>query len=238
MYSPRTKHARRLFADLPINYDRMAALLSFGQDPRWRRFMVSRIPRDGARVLDVATGTAAVALELVRERDAQWVLGLDQSEPMLRRGVENVRDAGVGDRVTFVLANGGRLPFADASFDALTFTYLMRYVDDPAATIAELARVVRPGGVIANLEFHVPSNPLWHAAWWGYTRLVLPVAGRFSSAAWFHVGRFLGPSISRLYERYPLQEHLRIWRGAGIEEVSSRVMSLGGGVVIWGVRAG
>ncbi len=132
-----------------------------------------------------------------------------------------------------------QLPFPDAAFDALTFTYLMRYVADPAATIWELARVVRPGGYIASLEFAVPSYPLWSACWFCYTRLVLPLAGLATGGRdWYAVGRFLGPSISAHYHRYPVPWLRDAWRAAGIESVETRPMSLGGGLVMWGRKVG
>lgn len=235
--SDRTRHARRLFAGLPASYDRMGAVLSFGQDPRWRRFMVStvRVGRD-ARVLDVAAGTGMVAREVVRRTGAR-VVALDMSEPMLRRGIEETAASTMAGDVSFVLGRGECLPFRDATFDALTFTYLLRYVDDPAATLRELARVVRPGGTMANLEFHVPPNPAWRVLWMAYTRGVMPVAGRAVSRPWQEVGTFLGRSISEFYRRYPLEDQLRMWREAGVEDVRARVMSLGGGVVIWGAKS-
>jgi demethylmenaquinone methyltransferase/2-methoxy-6-polyprenyl-1,4-benzoquinol methylase len=233
--SERTQHARWLFAGLGATYDRMGALLSFGQDPRWRRFLVSRVPADAERVLDVATGTAAVAVELVGHGSGRRVVGLDQSEPMLRTGVARAREAGAGDRVAFVVGHGERLPFAPGTFDALTFTYLFRYVDDPAAALRGLADVVKPGGTIASLEFGVPTG-VWHPLWWAYTRAVLPIVGRLASLEWYEVGRFLGPSISAYARRWPLEEQLAMWREAGIAPVRARRMSLGGGVVIWGTR--
>lgn len=236
--SPRTRHARELFAGLPRTYDRMGALLSLGQDPRWRRFMASRVSVPPAgRVLDVATGTGAVALELARWTPAR-IVGLDLSEPMIRRGAERVAGAGGDGRITFVLGQGETLPFADETFDAVTFTYLLRYVDDPASTLRELARVLRADGTLAGVEFHVPSRPAWRAGWTLYTRAVMPVLGRAVSGAWFEACRFLGPSISRFYGRYPLMDQLAMWRAAGIQDVHARVMSLGAGVVVWGRRAG
>ena len=235
--SPRTRHARELFAGLPSNYDSMAGVLSFWQDPRWRRFMVSRVQVPaGARVLDVATGTGAVAMEVAAKTGAH-VVGIDQSEEMLGEGVSRTRRAGFEQRIRFVLGRGERLPFPSGSFDAVTFTYLLRYVDDPPATLGELARVLKPGGTMANLEFHVPGNLLWRALWLAYTRVGLPVGGRLTSDAWFKVGRFLGPSVSDFYRRHPLPEQLDMWRAAGIGDVRARVMSLGGGVVIWGTKS-
>ena len=233
------RFARRLFRDLPERYDRLAEWLSFGQNGRWRRAMVDRVvaSRPGL-VLDVATGTAGVALQLAARTDAR-VVGVDLTEAMVRAGRRNIRRAGAAPRVQLVVANGVRLPFADATFDALTFTYLLRYVDDPAATLRELTRVVRPGGVVANLEFLVPERRFWRFWWWGYTRLLLPVAGALTGGrAWFDVGRFLGPNISAHYRRYPVPWTVAAWRAAGLTDVGVRAMSLGGGLVMWGSRAG
>jgi demethylmenaquinone methyltransferase/2-methoxy-6-polyprenyl-1,4-benzoquinol methylase len=233
--SERTVHARRLFAGLPGTYDLMAEVLSFGQNGRWRRFLASRV-EDVGTGLDVATGTGHVALELAR-RSAGSFVGLDQSEPMLREGGRRVARAGLSGRIRLVAGSADRLPFPDGSFDAVTFTYLLRYVDDPGFTLAELARVLRPGGTLANLEFHVPSAPVWRGLWSLYTRGVLPAAGRLVSRSWYEVGRFLGPSISEFYRALPLSSQLDLWRAAGITDVGARAMSLGGGVVIWGRKA-
>ncbi len=229
--------ARELFAPLGPTYDRYANLLSFGQDPRWRRFLVSRVDvgRD-ATVLDVATGTAAVAIELVRRNGCRAV-GIDRSPEMLAAGRARVERSGLADRIELREGRAESLPFDDASFDALTFTYLLRYVDDPAATLRELARVVRPGGTVAALEFGVPPAPVWRALWELWVRVGLPGAGRIVSPGWHEVGRFLGPSIRGFYERYPLRELGRLWNEASIENVQWRSLSLGGGVVTWGRRA-
>lgn len=214
----------------------MGAVLSLGQDPRWRRFLVSRVNAiPGSWVLDVATGTGLVARELARRRNVR-VVGLDQSEPMLRRGIEAVGAAGPADRIAFVEGRAERLPFPDGAFDAVTFTYLLRYVDDPAATLAELARVLRPGGTMAALEFHVPQDPYLRAGWSAYTRAVLPAIGWVVSPAWFRTGRFLGPSILDFYRRYPLPAQVRMWHEAGMRRIRTRVMSLGAAVVVWGIK--
>jgi demethylmenaquinone methyltransferase/2-methoxy-6-polyprenyl-1,4-benzoquinol methylase len=228
-----------LFTPLPSRYDRLAELLSFGQNGRWRREMVDHaIAGDPALLLDVATGPAGVARQIVRRSRAK-VVGLDVTEAMLSAASQLVSADGASDRISLVRATGERLPFADGTFDALTFTYLLRYVPDPAAVVAELARVVRPGGAIASLEFHVPPAAGWRLAWWCYTRLLLPVAGALTGGReWYEVGRFLGPSISGHYRKFPLEWTLRAWEQAGIVDVEHRLMSLGGGLVIWGRKAG
>ncbi|MDQ3671037.1 MAG: class I SAM-dependent methyltransferase [Actinomycetota bacterium] len=224
--SSRTAHARELFAPLGPSYDRVGATLSLGQDPRWRRFLVSQLPADRGHVLDVATGTGLVVAELLR-RDFR-VTGLDQSEEMLA-----VARRRLGTRAELVHASAESMPFPDASFDHLTVTYLLRYVDDPGATLAELARVVRPGGTIASLEFGVPrrlARPLWDL----YVGIGLPVAGRVLQNGWTEVGDFLGGSIRKFWQRYPLERQLELWRAAGLLDIEVRRLSLGGGVVIWG----
>jgi demethylmenaquinone methyltransferase / 2-methoxy-6-polyprenyl-1,4-benzoquinol methylase len=232
------EETQRLFSGLPRRYDLAGALLSFGQDPRWRRAMVRRVgalPDD--RVLDVATGTGMVATALVRRYGCS-VVGLDQSPEMLS-GAQAKLDADprLGGRIRLVCGQAESLPFDQGEFDHLTFTYLLRYVDDPGATLAELARVVRPGGRVASLEFMLPPNPLARSLWRVYTRGFMPVLGRLFSRDWYEVGRFLGPSIDELYARLPLDRQLELWRAAGIECVEARVMSFGGGVVVWGNRA-
>jgi len=229
----RNRAAKELFAPLAATYDRYARLLSFGQDPRWRSFLASRIdagPED--TVLDVACGTGAVTLELVR-RYGCHVVGVDQSPEMLAAA-----RAQVGPEVELQEARAEELPFADGTFDGLTFTYLLRYVDDPAATMRELARVVRPGAPIAMLEFSVPQNPVTRISWETYVRLGLPLAGRVISPGWRDVGDFLGPSIRDFWNRWPLESLLGLWRDAGIVDLNTRQLSLGGGVVIWGRRGG
>ena len=223
--------ARSLFAPLGPTYDRYAALLSFGQDPRWRSFLVSRIdagPRD--TVLDVATGTGAVAHELVAQKGCT-VVGLDQSPEMLAEARRRLPA-----HVKLLEGRAEELPFPDATFDALTFTYLLRYVSDPAATVRELARVVRPGGTIAGLEFAVPRG-VWRPLWELYVRIGLPLAGRALSPGWAEVGNFLGPSIRDFYDRYPESLLHELWWDAGIREIRSRRLSRGGGIVTWGRRA-
>ena len=226
-----TSSARELFAPLGPTYDRWSAVLSFGQDPRWRRFLVSQVEAGaGDVVLDVAAGTGLVTRELVRRKGCR-VVALDQSPEMLAVARERTR----GLDVEIVEGRAEALPFEDARFDALTFTYLLRYVADPRATVRELARVVKPGGSIAMLEFAVPRR-LARPAWEAWVRAGLPLAGRAISPGWHEVGRFLGPSIRAFSARHP--DPGELFRAAGVTDVRARRMSLGGGIVVWGRRAG
>jgi len=261
MHADPNRFARDLFAPLPARYDLLEEILSFGQNGRWRSAMVDRVLRADGVILDVASGTAGVALQLAARGTADGapgnaageapgnaprgagrgvrVVGVDLTEEMLRQGHRRVVAAGRGDQVGLVVGRAEQLPFPDGYFDALTFTYLLRYVRDPQATLAELARVLRPGGTMASLEFYVPEGPLWHPAWWAYTRLALPAGGfLLGGREWFRVGRFLGPNISAHYRRYPVSWTVEAWQKAGLTDVGTRVMSLGGGLVMWGTRRG
>jgi demethylmenaquinone methyltransferase/2-methoxy-6-polyprenyl-1,4-benzoquinol methylase len=234
MTSSRKEHALEMFSKLPRSYDEVAAAFSFFQDPRWRKAAVEAVeagPED--RVLDVACGTGLVSAALV-ERWGCRVVGLDQSAAMLGRArARAAADPRLAERISFVEGEAESLPFADGEFDHLTFTYLLRYVEDPAATMRELARVVKPGGRVSSLEFRVPSGA-WLWPWRLYTRVGLPALGRLVSRGWYEAGRFLGPSIEGFYRAYPLQQQVGLWEAAGIERIVVRRMSLGGGVVIWG----
>jgi demethylmenaquinone methyltransferase / 2-methoxy-6-polyprenyl-1,4-benzoquinol methylase len=232
------RFARALFTGLPNRYDLLAEVLSLGQNRRWRQAMVDRIvPARPRRLLDVATGTAGVALRLTEQTDA-FVTGVDLTEAMLRRGQANVAASAADSRVELLAGRAEELPFPDATFDAVTFSYLLRYVADPASTLRELTRVLKPASPMASLDFLVPRHSFWRWSWWLYTRVVLPLAGSVGGRDWIAVGRFLGPNISAHYRRYPLGWTVEAWRDAGMTDVGVREMSLGGGLVMWGTKSG
>jgi demethylmenaquinone methyltransferase/2-methoxy-6-polyprenyl-1,4-benzoquinol methylase len=229
--------AIELFSGLPPRYDVLAEVLSFGQNARWRRELVRRLSvHRPLTILDVATGTAGVAIALAAATQAR-ITGVDISDAMLSQGRRRVRNARLDGRIDLEPARAEALPYQSAAFDAVSFTYLLRYVAEPAATLAELARVVRPGGHMASLDFYVPPHLGWRAAWTAYTRTLLPAAGlALGGRAWWDVGRFLGPNIEDFYRRWPLDRIVDSWTAAGMVDVGWRVMSLGGGLVMWGTR--
>jgi demethylmenaquinone methyltransferase/2-methoxy-6-polyprenyl-1,4-benzoquinol methylase len=234
MASLRKRHAVQLFRGLPDHYNRIGAVMSFGQDPRWRRALIDAVaPEPGMRILDVASGTGMVAFALAA-RGAE-VVGLDQSEAMLGGARARLqRTPALAGRLSFMLGEAESLPFGDAEFDALSFTYLLRYVDDPVATMRELARVVKPGGRIAMVEFGVPSDRTLRGLWRIHTRVGLPLIGRAVSREWYDVGRFLGPNIEQFHTTQP--DLPALWRSAGIAEATQRDLSFGAGIVLTGIR--
>lgn len=216
--------AQSLFAPLGPGYERWARILSLGQDPRWRRRLVAGLDvGPGSTVLDIAAGTGSITRLLSQE--GAGVVSLDQSSLMLR---EAVRRGATG-----VVASAEALPFPDAGFDAVTFGYLLRYVNDVERCMVEVARVLRPGGAVGMLEFGRPRG-LWGPPWWAYTRLALPAMGFLAGRGWYRVGRFLGPSIDDFSARYPRSRLVDVWRSAGFDEIETVRLSLGGGLVMWG----
>ena len=253
--------ARRVFSPIARDYDRPARLLSLFQYRRWHRFLLSRLElppvppawsgkglrsaRPDAlvgraavttplRVLDMATGTGALAFDILSCTDAN-VTGADITRPMLRQAqtrADGRRDA----RLTLVECSAESPPFARESFDAVAFAYLLRYVSDVPTTLRGLARLLKPGGMIASLDFAIPRG-VWYPLWRLYTDVALPSYGRLFSRHWRDVGAFLGPSIRGFYSRWPEERLLDAWRDAGFADVRSRRLSLGGAVVVWGTKA-
>jgi len=181
-----------------------------------------RLPPN-SRILDVAAGTGEVTRLL--QRHGHRVISLDQSREMLGQAVAGGAVAALG--------RAEELPFPRESFDALTFTYLLRYVEDPLPCMRELVRVVRPGGSIGMVEFGRPRGA-WGALWRFYTRTCLPLAGKYIGHGWEQVGSFLGPSIDEFWRRFPGDSLIELWEEAGLERVTRTDMSLGGGIFMTG----
>lgn len=211
--------AARIFRDIAGDYERWARILSLGQDGRWRRLMVKGMRGSpGDLILDVAAGTGSISRAL--EEKGARVVALDLSAEMLSQHPGRLRVRAVADH----------LPFPDDTFDAVTFGYLLRYVDDPVATMTEIARVVRPGGRVGMVEFGRPRG-VARLFWRLFTRIGLPVAGVFVGSGWYRVGRFLGPSIEKFDEAHP--DPASRWGEAGLVDLVVRRPSLGGGLVMW-----
>jgi len=228
--------AQDLFDGVAQSYDTWAQVLTFFQYLRWREFLVSRMAfRPGNLVLDVCSGTAGVALAIADHHDGQ-IVGLDVSHSMLEAGLRAVEKRSLDGRVQLTQGRAEHLPFPDETFDAVVFTYLLRYVQDPDATIRELSRVVKPGGELLSLEFGVPKALWVRALWEIYNRVVMPVMTIPVSRGWHRVGCFLGPSISDFCQRYPVDRLAAIWCDNGIPLVETRRLLQGAAIVMWGTK--
>jgi demethylmenaquinone methyltransferase / 2-methoxy-6-polyprenyl-1,4-benzoquinol methylase len=221
---------------LASSYDRAGALLSLGLEAGWRRRLVDAVPaRPSQSVVDVASGTGLVARALATRHGCR-VTGVDQSREMLEVARRRTLDMPLAHLIDYVEASAERLPFEDASFDHLTVTYLLRYVDDPDATLRELVRVIRPGGTFASLEFGLPPRGPLRWGWWMHTRWLLPLVGRVVSPDWAEAARFLHRSIPDFYRRLPLDALLAAHRAAGLTEIRTQRPALGSALIITGRR--
>jgi demethylmenaquinone methyltransferase/2-methoxy-6-polyprenyl-1,4-benzoquinol methylase len=228
--------AQDLFDGIAPSYDTWAQVLTFFQYLRWREFLVSRMAlRPGNLVLDVCTGTAGVAMEIADHYDGR-IVGLDVSHLMLEAGLRAVENKNLDGRVQLMQGRAEHLPFPDETFDAVVFTYLLRYVQDPDATIRELSRVLKPGGELLSLEFGLPEAFWVRALWEIYNRVVMPVMTIPVSRGWHRVGCFLGPSISGFCRRCPVDRLTAIWRDNGIPLVETKRLLKGAAVVMWGTK--
>jgi demethylmenaquinone methyltransferase/2-methoxy-6-polyprenyl-1,4-benzoquinol methylase len=228
--------AQDLFDGVAPSYDTWAQVLTYFQYLRWREFLVSQIAlRPGNLVLDVCTGTAGVAMEIADHYDGR-IVGLDVSHLMLQAGLSAVEKKSLDGRVQLIQGRAEHLPFPDETFDAVVFTYLLRYVQEPDATIRELSRVLKPGGQLLSLEFDIPEALWMRALWELNNRVVMPLMTIPVSRSWHRMGCFLGPSISDFCHRWPVDRLAAIWRENGIPLVETRRLLLGVAVVMWGTK--
>ena len=226
--APLDKTPRRIagmFDAIARRYDRLNRVLSAGLDRRWRRQAIAAVaPPAGARVLDVCTGTADLAIAACRgDSPPQEVVGVDFAGAMLAIGRDKVRAAGLGRRVRLVRGDACRLPCAPATMDAATVGFGIRNVVDPVQAVREIARVLRPGGRLAILEFGEPRLPVVRGAYLWYFRRVLPRVGAWLSRhgdAYSYLPRsvhaFLGPEALAA-----------VLRDCGFEEVRVDRLALG-----------
>ena len=231
-------HAQGLFDGIAGSYEWPAEVFSLFQYGRWRRFLVSQLNVSRkASVLDVCTGTGLVASDIV-DRFGCRVVGIDLSDGMIEQAQRKLKSARNVPPVSLVKGCAENLPFADDSFDVIVFTYLLRYVEDPEATLFELSRVLRPGGQMVSLEFYIPRGPILYGLWLLHTRLAMPVISRLLPAGWGEVGSFLGPSISNFYRNHTLQDLSEMWARAGVGQLQTKLLSFGGAVAMWGRKGG
>ena len=228
------KDVQAMFSDIAPTYDLLNRLLSFGVDRLWRKRAVASLLRDSvgkeARFLDLATGTADVALEVRRQADSgARIFGVDFAYPMLARGKTKAERQGAP--LSLIQGDGLSLPFRDGAFDGVIIAFGLRNFEDREAGLAEMGRVLKEGGRLVVLEFGHPKGPfgLLYAF---YFRVLLPVVGRLVSA---HRSAY-NYLPNTVYE-FPEAEQLSaMMRDAGFRDVSHRPMTGGIAELHTGVR--
>jgi demethylmenaquinone methyltransferase/2-methoxy-6-polyprenyl-1,4-benzoquinol methylase len=218
-----------MFARIARRYDLMNRLMTFGQDRRWRRFVVEQtaLP-EGGRLLDIATGTGEIAFEAIRRDRRVQVVGADFTLGMMRVGQARA----LGRHVAWLGADTFRLPFPDGTFDAATSGYLMRNVTDAAGAFREQARVVKPGGRVVCLDTSPPPRNLLRPLIVLHLRVVIPFLGRIITGQ-ADAYRYLPDSTQAF--KTP-DELAAIMREAGLADVHYRRFTLGTMAVHVGVK--
>ena len=220
------KYVVTMFDILAPGYDAFTGMFSFGMDGRWK----ARLLKEGVkravktpRILDLACGTGDLGAELARRTGASLALGFDFSLQMLTEATRRLRDD--RDVLTLVACDMLELCVADKSVDVVTVGYGIRNTADPGQALREIARVLRPGGILLNLDFYKPVGRLWRELFISY----MWNAGRLAGWLWHRepmVYGYLAPSIRR-YVTMPEFESLL---GAAGFEVEWRSSRLGGGI--------
>jgi len=221
---------REMFARIAPWYDLVNRLMSWGQDNRWRRIAVSLAYPGRGRVLDVATGTGDIALELARHTDS--VVGLDLCREMLRRGQAKTEKKGLKGSIDFIVGDALALPFGDSSFDCALNGFALRNVADIGLFLAEQRRVVKPGGRVVCLELVRPASGLVGAFYRFYLNRIVPVLGRWFSGD-SKAYRYLPDSVGGFLS---IAEFQKMMEEAGFRQVGYRSLNLGTIAVHVGVK--
>ena len=167
-----------MFDRIARRYDLMNTILSLGHHARWRRRAVRKMkPRAGGRYLDVGCGTADVAIEILRQCPDCQIVGIDPAEGMLDLGRQNLAAARLSDHACLQTGDAVSLPLESNTFDAAIAEFCLRNVTDRVAALAEMGRVVRPGGLVLILELTKPRKRLLRLGHRVYTRAFAPLVG-------------------------------------------------------------
>jgi len=217
---------RRMFGQIARRYDLLNHLLSLGIDRRWRRRTVRLVPPDDeGPILDVCTGTADLALAYYRASgDRVDVVGADFCHPMLKIGRDKCRRIGADDRVSLLEADTQELPFADDTFQIVCVAFGLRNVSDTDAGLREMARVCRPGGRVAVLEFSMPHVWPFGALYRAYFRYLLPLLGQALARNRESAYNYLPESVSRFPQGEALLDHMR---AAGLDRLRYHPFTFG-----------
>lgn len=222
--SDKGRGIREMFDAIAPRYDFLNRLLSFGIDRRWRRFTVRQleVPKGGA-VLDIATGTGDVALEVARQTDSSvTIVGVDFTQGMLVHGLEKIAASPYPERIRLVNAPCESLPHPDRLFDGVTIAFGIRNVVERQQGLQEMFRVLKPGGTVAILEFSQPESQLFRKVYYFYFRRLLPwVGGLFSKRSAY---QYLPDSVLE----FPTTEDFQqMMAAAGFVELRSIPLTFG-----------
>ncbi len=237
METPATsnRQVQKMFSDIAPRYDLLNRLLSCGQDQYWRKRAVTRLsPQSGERFLDIATGTADVALEIIRNvpKGAVQVVGMDFSEKMLELARQKIDSLGKANSIQLECGSAESLPFEDNSFDGTTTAFGIRNFSDIGRSLCEMHRVLKPGGRCVILEFSLPRNSILNALYRFYFEWLLPKVGRLISK---HPSAYT--YLPETVAAFPVRkEFSSLMQQAGFMNVTYKELTLGIVILYTGIK--
>lgn len=225
----------KLFDAISLRYDFLNRLLSLGQDLKWRRALTRYLPDGkGFKVLDVATGTADVLLEMVKiDHRIDSAYGIDMAQNMLTVGRQKIEQNNLSTRIELILGNANQIPFPDQTFDVVTIAFGIRNMSQPQKVLKEMFRVLKNGGRMLVLEFSLAQNSLVRAVQIFYLRVLVPSVG-FLFSGHFRAYRYLNQTI----ETFPYsEEFLAMLNVCGLDELKAHPLMLGAATIYQGNKA-
>lgn len=218
------EQVEKMFDSIAPAYDFMNRAMTLGIDRKWRKKAVKMVAATSPReILDVATGTGDLAIELARAIPDARITGVDLSEGMIKVGREKIADGGLTDRISLQVADCLTLPFNQCTFDALTVAYGVRNFADIPVGLCEMHRVLKPGGMVCIVELSIPSNPVIKPFYKLYTRGIIPLVGRLVSRD-SRAYSYLPESIAAVPQR---REMCNLMTAAGFSHASFRSLTFG-----------
>jgi demethylmenaquinone methyltransferase/2-methoxy-6-polyprenyl-1,4-benzoquinol methylase len=229
----KTSFVRRMFEEIAFSYDLQNSVLSLRRDVSWRKVLARSvcIPYSGL-ILDAATGTSEVAIEICRQKETARVVGVDISPRMLAIGGEKVRARQMDDRIRLGLGDGRRLPFKDETFHAVTMAFGLRNIDERKEVLAEFGRVLKPGGQLLIMEFGYPDDPLMRMIYGLYFHYVLPPLGNRLSGTDYAYS-YLVESVRSFPSRESFLEEMG---DAGFRDLETRKLTFGIAIIYSGLK--
>ncbi|MDX1462211.1 MAG: bifunctional demethylmenaquinone methyltransferase/2-methoxy-6-polyprenyl-1,4-benzoquinol methylase UbiE [Marinirhabdus sp.] len=222
--SSKKEQVEQMFDTISGNYDGLNRIISLGIDQKWRHKVVTWVGNSKPDcILDIATGTGDLALQFAERTSASKIVGLDLSEGMLSVARKKVKDSTFANRVTFMKGDSEALPFEDNSFDAITVSFGVRNFETLEKGLAEIYRVLTPGGTFVILETSVPTKFPWKQGYHLYSRGILPIIGKL-----FSKDKVAYTYLSESAAVFPYGEALNnILRKIGFIEVENKPQTFG-----------
>ena len=220
----KTEQVRQMFDSIAHAYDFMNRAMTLGIDIWWRRLAVKRLKRiKPTRILDVATGTGDFAIQLHNSLHPQHITGIDLSQGMLDEARRKVKEKGLENNISFEQGDCMALPMQDEAFDAVTVAFGVRNFEHLLQGYREMARVLRPGGMLCVLELSTPKNPVIRWFYDLYTLHIIPAIGSLKSGD-KSAYRYLPQSIAAVPQG---DDMLQLMRDAGLHDTTFKRLTLG-----------